>query len=371
MAKIEVRGDSDAGSLYVNGRFIRSFWYKDRADADIIAEKLTQALALPDPSVATAQNSHLPEAKPVDREFLNKYLQTLSGMLATTGVVGPVGENALTVEIRAVLDELRKAIGLPTRPLLVPGYVVPASALVSPPAVDIKIVTIRPKGWYRITLNGVKVGIFGALDLAQKRVDELRQALGLPLEFPVKGAVTVAPATIKPDVGISQNGEDMLVNGFAVVAPEERATRAKEEIMISFSEWQRQFLGSATYQEQRELYQNYVNRVLDKMEGFPLYSRFGLEPQNGVQRDFRIVTLVAEDEKSAKNLGSTSTPSAPNMPKFAAGMVVMYDPQPDSICKYPVLIFDSVFENGEWLYNGNYYEAGLHLLTPLEATGKE
>ena len=280
MAKIEVRGDSDAGSLYVNGRFIRSFWYKDRADADIIAEKLTQALALPDPSVATAQNSHLPEAKPVDREFLNKYLQTLSGMLATTGVVGPVGENALTVEIRAVLDELRKAIGLPTRPLLVPGYVVPASALVSPPAVDIKIVTIRPKGWYRITLNGVKVGIFGALDLAQKRVDELRQALGLPLEFPVKGAVTVAPATIKPDVGISQNGEDMLVNGFAVVAPEERATRAKEEIMISFSEWQRQFLGSATYQEQRELYQNYVNRVLDKMEGFPLYSRFGLEPQN-------------------------------------------------------------------------------------------
>ena len=49
--------------------------------------------------------------------------------------------------------------------------------------------------------------------------------------------------------------------------------------MITFSEWQREFLGTATYQEQRELYQNYVNRVLDKMEKFPLYSRFVLETE--------------------------------------------------------------------------------------------
>ena len=267
MAKIEVRGDSDAGSLYVNGRFIRSFWCKDRADADIIAEKLAQALALsdtkpataqitvsalsdsnggycvyvngeavqvfgikeraerlaellaraltfPNPSVATAQNSQLPEAKPVDREFLHKYLQTLQSLLVTPAAVEALTQNVLKVDIQAVLDMLRSATGLPTRPLLVPGYVVPASALVSPPAIDIKIVAIRPARWYRITLNGVKVGAFGALDSAQKRVDELRQALGLPLEFPAQGAV--APATIKPDVGISQNGEDMLVNGFAV-----------------------------------------------------------------------------------------------------------------------------------------------------------
>ena len=54
--------------------------------------------------------------------------------------------------------------------------------------------------------------------------------------------------------------------------------------------------------------------------------------RSGSRRVFRIVTLVAEDEKSAKNLGSISTPSTPNVTKEKEPGA-HFEPHPDVIAR--------------------------------------